>query len=139
MGAVLPEEQRGVRRHGQQDAAAGRRVLVAVGVAVAPAMPVAAVVGPVWFADDEPPLDEEDDEVDEELPLVVGAAAPLVPTVPTGVPGTDVSADDVDSGEVPVPATRTPVKSWPVTETSASGSLPPLMIAPASSASPPSA
>ena len=41
----------------------GELVTVAVGVPVAPAMPVAAVVAPVWFADDELLLDEEDDDV----------------------------------------------------------------------------
>jgi hypothetical protein len=129
---------------GSEEADTGELGAVAVGVPVAPAMPVAAVVGPVCVPVDPPAAelvadDEEDEEVDEEEepPLVVGAALPLVPIVPTGLPGTDVSEEDVDSGAEPEPLIRKPVKSSPFTETSTSGSVPPLRIAPLSSASPP--
>src|SRR4051794_811809 len=117
---------------------------VAVGVPVAPAMPVAAVVGPVAVVDVAAPVvvagavvvAAADDELLE--PLVLAPASPPGGTVPTGEPGTDVSADDdVDSGELPVPDERTPVKSLPVIPTRVSGSVPPLTMAADSSASAP--
>ena len=109
-----------------------------LGVPVAPAMPVAAVVGPVWLACDDELLPEDDDVARGRRcggapPLVVGAALPLVPTVPTGPPGTEESEEDVDSGALPEPLIRMPVKSSPVIETRVSGSVPPLTIAAVSS------
>ena len=131
------------------DDGADELAAVAVGVPVAPAMPVAAVVGPAVVVDAPAPpaavvlvAAAEDDEPD---PLAPTPALPPGGTVPTGEPGTDVSPDDEeddeeddeDSGEAPVPAWRTPVKSFPVTPTSVSAWEPPLTIAADSSASPP--